>query len=130
MRIVKNVNLPTGLSRWAFRLPIHAHRLGFGWLFGSRLLLLTHIGRVSGKPRHVVLEVVAKDEADNSYVVASGWGPNSAWYRNVVHTPEVDVQVGTRRMRATAMPLRKDEGADNFADYASRHRMSAKLLLP
>ncbi len=130
MRIVKNVQPPTGLSRLLFRMPIHFYRLGLGWLFGRRLLLLNHIGRVSGKPRQVVLEVVAHDPTDGSYVVASGWGPTAAWYRNILHTPTVTIQVGTRTNRVKAVPLTRAEGADIFADYASRHRMAAKHLLP
>lgn len=130
MRIIKNVQPPTGLSRLLFRMPIHLFRLGLGWLFGSRLLLLNHIGRVSGKPRQVVLEVVAHDPTGGTYVVASGWGPSAAWYRNILHTPTVTIQVGTRTMRVKAVPLTRDEGADIFADYASRHRTAAKYLLP
>jgi deazaflavin-dependent oxidoreductase (nitroreductase family) len=130
VRVVKNVQPPTGLSRLLFRMPIHLYRLGLGWLFGRRLLLLNHIGRVSGKSRQVVLEVVAHDGADGSYVVASGWGPTAAWYRNILHTPTVAIQVGNRTMRVKAVPLSRDEGAGIFADYASRHRMAAKYLLP
>jgi deazaflavin-dependent oxidoreductase (nitroreductase family) len=111
-------------------MPIRLYRLGLGWLFGRRLLLLNHIGRVSGKPRQVVLEVVAHNPADGSYVVASGWGPTAAWYRNILHTPNVTIQVGTRTMPMKAVPLSRDEGAGIFADYASRHRMAAKYLLP
>jgi deazaflavin-dependent oxidoreductase (nitroreductase family) len=111
-------------------MPIRLYRLGLGWLFGRRLLLLNHIGRVSGKPRQVVLEVVAHNPADGSYVVASGWGPTAAWYRNILHTPNVTIQVGTRTMPMKAEPLGRDEGAAIFADYASRHRMAAKYLLP
>jgi deazaflavin-dependent oxidoreductase (nitroreductase family) len=111
-------------------MPIRLYRLGLGWLFGRRLLLLNHIGRVSGKPRQVVLEVVAHNPADGSCVVASGWGPTAAWYRNILHTPNVTIQVGTRTMPMKAVPLSRDEGAGIFADYASRHRMAAKYLLP
>jgi deazaflavin-dependent oxidoreductase (nitroreductase family) len=130
VRIIKNVQPPTGLSRLVFRTPIHLYRLGLGWIFGSRLLLVNHIGRVSGKPRQVVLEVVAHDRSDGSYVIASGWGPTAAWYRNILHTPTVTIQVGTRTMRMRAVPLSREEGADIFADYASRHRTAAKHLLP
>jgi deazaflavin-dependent oxidoreductase (nitroreductase family) len=130
VRIVKNVQPPKGLSRLLFRIPIHLYRLGLGWLFGSRLLLLNHTGRVSGKPRQVVLEVVAHDPTDGSYVVASGWGPTAAWYRNILHAPNVAIQVGNRTTRVEAVPLTSDEGADIFADYASRHRTAAKHLLP
>ena len=61
MKIVKNVQPPAGLTRFLFRVPIHLYRLRLGWLFGSRLLLLNHIGRVSGKPRQTILEVAERD---------------------------------------------------------------------
>jgi deazaflavin-dependent oxidoreductase (nitroreductase family) len=130
VKIVKNVQPPAGLSRLAFRLPIYMYRLRFGWLFGSRLLLLNHIGRISGKPRQVVLEVVAHDASDDSFVVASGWGSSAAWYRNVLHTPDVSIQVGRRTVPVTAVPLATEEGGEIFARYASRHRTAAKYLLP
>ena len=128
MKIVKNVQPPAGLTRSLFRIPIHLYRLRLGWLFGSRLLLLNHIGRVSGKPRQTILEVAEHD--GDSYVVASGWGPTAAWYRNIVHTPDVTIQVGTRTIPVTAMPLDKEEGAQVFVRYGSRHRTVAKYVLP
>ena len=128
MKIVKNVQPPAGLTRFLFRIPIHLYRLRLGWLFGSRLLLLNHIGRVSGKPRQTILEVAEHD--GDSYVVASGWGPTAAWYRNIVHTPDVTIQVGTRTIPVTAIPLDKDEGAQVFVRYGSRHRTAAKYVLP
>jgi deazaflavin-dependent oxidoreductase (nitroreductase family) len=130
VKIVKNVQPPTGLSRLLFRIPIYFYRLGLGWLFGERLMLLNHIGRVSGKQRQTVLEVVTHDPADNSFIVASGWGPTAAWYRNVVHTPDVSIQVGRRTILVTALPLPENDGADIFAQYAARHRTAAKHLLP
>ena len=128
MKIVKNVRPPAGLTRFLFRIPIHLYRLRLGWLFGSRLLLLNHIGRVSGKPRQTVLEVAERD--GDSYVVASGWGPTAAWYRNILHTPEVSIQVGRRMIPVTAVPLTAEEGAEIFARYAARHRAAATYLLP
>ena len=61
MKIVKNVHPPSGVGRALFRAPIYLYRLGLGWLFGKRILLLNHIGRVSGKQRQVILEVVEHD---------------------------------------------------------------------
>lgn len=129
MEIVKKVGPPKGLSRLLFRLPIPLYRRGLGWLFGSRLVLVNHVGRVTGKPRQVVLEVVSRD-TDGSHVVASGWGPTAAWYRNLLHTPEVTIQVGRRTIPVTAIPLPADEGAEIMARYGSQHRMAAKVLLP
>ena len=128
MKIVRNVQPPAGLTRFLFRIPIHLYRLGLGWLFGSRLLLLNHIGRVSGKPRQTILEVAERD--GDSYVVASGWGLTAAWYRNILHTPDVTIQVGRRTLAVRAVTLNEDEGADIFARYAVRHRTLAKYLLP
>lgn len=130
VKIVKNVGPPTGLSRLLFRLPIRIYRLGLGWIFGDRLMLLSHRGRISGKQRQTVLEVVAHDPVDDSFVAASGLGPTAAWYQNVIHTPDAGIQVGRRTMRVTAVPLSEDQGADVFANYATRHRAAARYLLP
>jgi deazaflavin-dependent oxidoreductase (nitroreductase family) len=130
MEVVKDVGPPTGLRRLLFRLPIHLYRLGLGGLLGRRLLLLHHIGRVTGRPRRVVLEVVTHDRAEGCYVVASGWGPTAAWYRNVLHTPDVTVQVAWSTLPVRAVPLSEEEGAEVFARYAAAHRRTARYLLP
>jgi deazaflavin-dependent oxidoreductase (nitroreductase family) len=128
MEIVKNVAPPAGFTRFVFRIPIHLYRLKLGCLFGSRLLLLNHTGRVSGKRRQTVLEVAERN--GDSYVVASGWGPTAAWYRNIRQSPDVTIQVGTHTVAVTAVPLDKEEGAQVFARYGSRHRAAAKYVLP
>ncbi len=130
VKIVKNVQPPAGLSRFLYRLPIHVFRAGLGWVFGNRLLLLHHIGRVSGKDREAILEVVQHDRASGSFVVASGWGPTAAWYQNVARTPDVTIQVGRRTIPVTAVMLGADEGSEVFARYAVKHRLLAKYLLP
>jgi deazaflavin-dependent oxidoreductase (nitroreductase family) len=130
MKIVKHVRPPSGMSRALFRAPIYLYRVGLGWLFGKRILLLNHIGRVSGKRRQVVLEVVEHDRTDGSFVVASGWGPTAAWYRNILHTPQVSIKVGRRTIPVTAVALTAEEGAEVFGRYAARHRAAARYLLP
>lgn len=129
MKVVKDMPPPTGLTRSLFRLPLSVYRLRLGWLFGRRLLVVNYIGHVSGRQRQVVLESVAHGENDGSYVVASGWGPSAAWYRSLLRTPEVTIQVGTRTIPVSAMPLPADEGAEIFARYASRRPRAAKLAL-
>jgi deazaflavin-dependent oxidoreductase (nitroreductase family) len=130
VKIVKDIHPPTGLTRLLFRFPIYLFRAGLGRMFGDRIMLLHHTGRVSGMPREVILEVVEHDRADDSFVVASGWGPTAAWYQNVVAKPDVTVQVGSRTLPVKAETLDRDEGADIFARYALRHRLAANYLLP
>ncbi|MBF6066135.1 nitroreductase family deazaflavin-dependent oxidoreductase [Nocardia terpenica] len=130
MKIVRVVRPPTGISRWVYRLPLPLYRWHLGWMLGHRILVVNHIGRVSGKRRQAVLEIVSHDPRDGSYVVASGWGPDAAWYRNLRTTPDVTIQVGTRTIPVTAVPLPQAAGADLFARYAAGHRRAAKHLLP
>jgi hypothetical protein len=52
---------PSGLRRALLRAPIWLYRAGLGGLLGRRVLLLTHIGRSTGRARQVVLEVAARD---------------------------------------------------------------------
>ncbi|MGH3626024.1 MAG: hypothetical protein ACRDRL_01055, partial [Sciscionella sp.] len=54
--------------RWFVRAPIWLYRARLGFLFGTRLLMLEHIGRTTGERRYVVLEVVARPTPD-SYIV-------------------------------------------------------------
>lgn len=130
MKVVKHITPPAGLTRLLFRLPILVYRAGLGWLFGRRMLLLNHVGRVSGRPRHTVLEVVEHDPSEDSYVVASGWGAGAQWYRNIMRRPEVTVRVAQRTIPVTALPLTENDGAEIFARYASRHRRLAMQMLP
>ena len=57
------------------RLPIPLYRAGGGWLFGSRLVMIEHLGRASHQARYVVVEVVER-RADAIFV-ASGFGTRS-----------------------------------------------------
>ncbi|WP_020496629.1 nitroreductase family deazaflavin-dependent oxidoreductase [Sciscionella marina] len=129
MQVIKKPAPPTGLPRLLFRLPIRLYRLRLGWLLGSRMLLLTHTGRVSGKPRQVVIEVVGRDERTGSYFTCSGFGQKSAWYRNVLATPQARIQVGNRAVPALAEPLETEDGAEVMADYAVRHPRAARRLV-
>ncbi|MCG5217036.1 nitroreductase family deazaflavin-dependent oxidoreductase [Streptosporangium sp. KLBMP 9127] len=119
---------PSGLRRLAFRLPILLYRAHAGRLLGGRFMLLTHTGRVTGKPRQVVIEVIEHDPVDGSYVVPSGYGSRSDWYRNILRTPEVLVQVGSRVRPMTAIPLPPETGAHVMARYGRRHPRFGKRL--
>ncbi|NJQ00075.1 nitroreductase family deazaflavin-dependent oxidoreductase [Streptomyces zingiberis] len=120
---------PTGLRRRLARLPISVYRAGLGGLFGRRLLLLTHTGRSSGRPRQVVLEVVAHDPRAATWTLASGFGPRADWYRNLRRTPHATIRTGRRDTAVTAEFLPPEEGAEVMARYAHRNpRLAARLL--
>lgn len=122
---------PRKLHGWKvllFRLPIWLYRLKLGWLLGGKFLLLHHIGRKSGKPRQAVLEVVKYDSETDTYFIAAGFGAKSHWYQNLLHTPNVIIQVGSRRLRATAVPLGPQKSGEAMVDYARRNPNTARAL--
>jgi deazaflavin-dependent oxidoreductase (nitroreductase family) len=118
----------TGLKRFFFRAPIFLYRIGLGGLLGKRFLLLNHIGRKSGKVRQTVLEVVNHDKETDTFYIASGFGKKSDWYLNILENPEINIQVGWRKMAVTAVPLTSEESGQAMVDYAHRHPTAAKNL--
>ena len=120
--------LPTGWRRVAFRLPILAYRLGVGWLFGQRFLLLNHVGRKTGLPRQAVIEMVEHDAAAGTWAVASGFGHTAAWYRNLRQTPDATIQVGRREYAVTARFLTAADGGTAMRRYAERYPKTARRL--
>ncbi|HEU0183629.1 MAG TPA: nitroreductase family deazaflavin-dependent oxidoreductase [Agromyces mariniharenae] len=108
-------------TRWIVRAPIPLFRAGFGFVFGGRLMMLEHRGRVSGKRRYTVLEV-AEHESPTSIVVPSGFGPHAQWLQNLQAEPRCGVSVGWRtRVSARATVLDAAESRVKLARYAAQH---------
>ncbi len=119
---------PKGLLRFGLRLPIILYRLHLGWLLGGRFVLLNHIGRKSGQQRQTVVEVVGHDAVSDTYYIVSGWGYRAQWYQNLMATPEITIQVGSRRLDVTAATLSSDEGVKILLNYQQKHPLAAKEL--
>ena len=120
---------PEGFSRLLWRAPIWIYRLGLGGLIKKRMLLLHHVGRISGKPRENVLEIVDQDIERGSYSVASGFGKKSDWYKNIVKQPDVSITVGQAEIEVKARPLSPKESGQALVKYAKRHPKAAKNLM-
>ncbi len=117
---------PRGWKAFFWRAPIFFYRIGLGWMLGKRFLLLNHIGRKSGMQRQAVLEVVHRN--DKAYYVASGFGEKSHWFQNVMHTPDVNIQVGRKKMKAKAERLTVPEAKDILETYAKAHPFALREL--
>ncbi|WP_040711032.1 nitroreductase family deazaflavin-dependent oxidoreductase [Nocardiopsis potens] len=116
---------PNGLERHRHRLPVHLYRWRLGWLLGGRFLLLAHIARRSGRVLRTVVEVVEHDPVSGAYLVCSGFGERSDWYRNLRARPRAAAQVGLRLLRVEADFPEPGEGAELMARYAARHPRAA-----
>ncbi len=67
--------------------------VGHIWKEGSTILLLTTTGRKTGEPSTTPL--IYAEDGDRYVIVASQGGApeHPGWYRNLVKTPEVELQV-------------------------------------
>ncbi|MFZ5909159.1 MAG: nitroreductase family deazaflavin-dependent oxidoreductase [Chloroflexota bacterium] len=128
---MNNIQLPSPPRGWKanlWRAPIWFYRMGLGGLLGKRFLLLNHVGRKSGQSRQAVIEVVKIDAQTDTYYSVSGFGEKAHWFQNIMHTPDVDIQVGGRKMSAHAERLSMGDGEAILADYAYHHPTALREL--
>ena len=79
--------------------PQLLYKIGLGPIYGRFVLLLTTLGRKSGKPRVTPLQY---EEIDGVIYVASARGSKADWYRNLLANPSVEVRVKSRRFQGIA----------------------------
>ena len=118
--LIRNVLSP--IFRFRGLIAVGLYRLTGGVLSGSLtglpVLLLTTVGRKSGKQRTTPVGYM---EQDGNYVVSasnSGFAAHPAWFHNLESNPRVTVQVGSRHLTAVAEP----------AQGALRQQLWAKLV--
>ena len=119
---------PQGLKAIPWRLPIWLYRLGLGRLLGGKFLLLTHRGRKTGQLRQAVLEIILAEPEKNRFLVVSGFGTGSQWYKNIQIEPKVAIQVGAKKISAIAEQLGKEQAGLAIVDYAERFPGNLKTL--
>lgn len=123
---------PTGVFKALLRLPAWFYRAGLGGVMGHRFLLITHLGRTSGREYQTVVEVVrppVDGGTRREWIVCSGTGPQADWYRNLRARPALGVQVANRRWTPVQRFLDADEAAEVFQGYESDHPRTAGRLL-
>lgn len=79
--------------------PRIAYTLGLGSLVGHFVLLLKTTGRKSGLPRVTPLQY---QEINGVIYVASARGVKADWYRNLAANPNVEVTIGSHRIKGCA----------------------------
>lgn len=109
--------------------------VGYEWMKGARILILTTTGRRSGKQRKSPL-IFGEDEGRQIVVASKGGAPEHPdWYRNLVAHPEVGVQVKADRFTARARTVTGEERARLWAhmvevwpDYADYQRKTDREI--
>jgi len=117
------------IPRRLARAPIALYRAGLGGLLTTRMVLLEHRGRRSGKIRQVVLETLSVDHT--ALHLISGYGWRAQWLRNIEADPRVRVTCGWSRPhagRTTILP--PAAGVAVLEDYRRRHPIATRFLAP
>lgn len=115
---------PDRLLKFFFKVPVWLHKMGFGgWerLVGAQWMLITTIGRKTGKPREVMVDVMDYDKATDTYYIEAAYGARADWYKNMQSNPIFEAQVGRRKFKARAGAL-STEGAGDMLVQFYRHK--------
>jgi deazaflavin-dependent oxidoreductase (nitroreductase family) len=94
---------------------------------GRLVLVLTTTGRKTGKPHSIGLQY---ELIDDRYYVGAADGEHADWYRNILHSPKVSIQVGKKSIEATASTV---DDPDQICDYLEmrlkRHPLMIRTIL-
>jgi deazaflavin-dependent oxidoreductase (nitroreductase family) len=122
------IGLMSRLNTWIYR--ISGGRFAGRFPGGAPVLLLTTIGRKSAQPKTAPLLYL--QDGDTYVIVASkgGMSQHPLWFKNLEANPRVEIEVGSRKMHATARRATSAEKAalwpklvsmySSYADYQAR----------
>ena len=107
--------------------PQLVYALGLGPIYGRMVMLLTTIGRVSGKERVTPLQY---EEIDGAIYVGSARGVKADWYCNILANPHVTVRIKGRQFAGLAEPTTDPKPIADFLEIRlQRHPRVIGMLL-
>jgi deazaflavin-dependent oxidoreductase (nitroreductase family) len=110
-----------------FKLPLVLYRLDLGWMMGKRFMVVTHVGRRSGKVYQSVLAVVGFDPKTSGIKAVSPWS-SSNWFRNIQATPALEVQTAGVRYVPVQRFLSPEEIASSFVEFRREHPIFSRMV--
>ena len=111
---------PSALLKFFFKTPLLLHKLGLsGWerLIGAQWMLITTIGRKTGKRRQTMVDVMDYDKTTDTYYIEAAYGERADWYKNIQSNPIFEAQVGRRKFKACAGPLSNEGAGDLLVQF-------------
>jgi len=127
----------SALNTWVYRLS--GGRIGGRFLRGAPVLLLTTVGRRTGRARTTPL-LYLKD-GENLLIVASQGGlpTHPVWFLNLEAHPDVEIQIGSERRAMRARRASAPEKATlwpkltamycDFDDYQARTQRDIPVVI-
>lgn len=112
---------PSGLLRILFRIPVYFYRVGLGWMFGKRFVLINHTGRKTGKQHQAVAEVVELEKETGNVIIVAGYGERTQWYKNLKKQLETTIQIGNQKYIVTIELISPHDGENIIARYLDKY---------
>ncbi len=116
------------LNTWVYRAT--GGRIGGKFLRGAPVMLLTTVGRKSGRRRTAPLLYLRDGDRVLCAASKGGMDHHPLWYHNLVANPEVEVQIGSEIQAMRAHTATDEERAvywprlvamyPDYADYQAR----------
>jgi deazaflavin-dependent oxidoreductase (nitroreductase family) len=131
------IKVMSRLNTWVYR--VSGGRIGGRFPSGAPVLLLTTIGRKTGRPQTAPLLYLK--EGDTYVVVASkgGMSDHPLWFKNLEANPRVEVEVGSEKVAMTARRATVNEKAalwpklvamyPSYAEYQKRTTRDIPVVL-
>lgn len=124
------------MRRALFRLPLLVERLA-GWgavrlatrLTGVEWIVLETVGRRSGRPHPVVVDVVGRDAARDVWYVQPADGRRSAWVHNVRAQPDIVARIDGRPRRVHVRDATGAEGAEVVLRFLRAHPWYGRVIV-
>jgi deazaflavin-dependent oxidoreductase (nitroreductase family) len=95
-----------GWHKAIFKWPVQLWRLGLAPFVGNYMMLITHTGRKSGKPRRTMTECYKL--GDRKYAPCA-FGPRAQWYQNILVDPRVTIQTADGAESANAIRVTEND---------------------
>src|SRR5262245_8203967 len=106
-----------------------------GVFTGKPLVLVHHVGAISGKERIAPLVPLLEDGRIFIFASKGGSDKNPDWYRNLVANPKVTVELGAETFPATARTLTGEERDGIYAkqsavepQFGDYQRMTTRVI--
>lgn len=127
----------SALNTWVYRLT--GGRVGGKFLRGAPVMLLTTVGRKSGKARTTPLLYLEEEEQIVIVGSQGGMPKHPLWVLNLETNPECEVQVGSRTRKMNARRASDEEKAGwwpkltamyrDFDDYQARTDRNIRVFV-
>ncbi|MBI5945297.1 MAG: nitroreductase family deazaflavin-dependent oxidoreductase [Chloroflexi bacterium] len=111
---------PNKFMKFFFKVPVWMYKIGFGGfekMIGAQWMLITHIGRKSGKRYASMVDVMDYDKVTDTYYIEAAYGARADWYKNIQSSPVFEARVGRRKFKARAGALTTEGAGEMLVQF-------------